>query len=232
MVAAFHNSIANVKTFFYDLLSTAMSVISQIASALSQLPFVEFDASGLASAAGDYAAKAQAAQDSKMEYQDIGAAFQEKMAGFSAFQSGWVSDSFKAGAAVGDSIADSIGDALSFDNLFNVDSLTDMGDLATTIANGTGAGLEGSGVPSAAGGTADNTGKMAKELSKTSEDLKYLRDIAEQETVNRYTLAEVNVDMSGMSNHINNEMDLDGVIGRMTDAVNEAIDNITEGVHQ
>lgn len=232
MVAAFHNSIANIQSFFYNLLSTAMSVISQIASALSALPFVEFDAAGLAGAAGDYAAKAQAAQDSKMEYQDIGAAFQEQMAGFSAFQSGWAADSFNAGAAVGDGIASSIGDALSFDNMFNTESLSDMGDLATAVAGGVGSGLDASGVPGAAGGTADNTGKMAQEMSKTAEDLKYLRDIAEQETVNRYTLAEVNVDMSGMSNNINNGMDLDGVVSGLTDAVNESIDNITEGVHE
>ena len=232
MVAAFHNSIANIQTFFYNLLSTAMSVISQIAAALSALPFVEFDAAGLAGMAGDYAAKAQAAQDSKMEYQDIGAAFQEQMAGFSAFESGWARDSFNAGAAVGDGIAETIGDALSFDNMFGTESLSDMGDLATAIAGGVGSGLDASGVPGAAGGTADNTGKMAQEMSKTAEDLKYLRDIAEMETVNRYTLAEVNVDMSGMSNHINNGMDLDGVIGGMTEAVNEAIDNITEGVHK
>lgn len=232
MVAAFHNSIANIQSFFYNLLSTAMSVISQIASALSALPFVEFDAAGLAGMAGDYAAKAQAAQDSKMEYQDIGAAFQEQMAGFSAFQSGWAADSFAKGAAVGDGIASSIGDALSFDNMFNTESLSDMGDLATAVAGGVGSGLDASGVPGAAGGTADNTGKMAQEMSKTAEDLKYLRDIAEQETVNRYTLAEVNVDMSGMSNNINNGMDLDGVVSGLTDAVNESIDNITEGVHE
>lgn len=231
MVAAFHNSIANIQSFFYNLLSTAMSVISQIASALSALPFVEFDAAGLAGAAGDYAAKAQAAQDSKMEYRDIGAAFQEQMAGFSAFESGWAADSFAKGAAVGDGIAASIGDALSFD-FGGTDSLSDMSALDAAMASGVGSGLDASGIPGAAGGTADNTGKMAQEMSKTSEDLKYLRDIAEQETVNRYTLAEVNVDMSGMNNNINNGMDLDGVVSGLTDAVNESIDNITEGVHE
>lgn len=231
MVAAFHNSIANIQTFFYNLLSTAMSVISQIASALSALPFVEFDGAGLAAAAGDYAAKAQAAQDSKMEYQDIGAAFQAEMANMTAFKGNWAGESFSKGAAWGDGVAASIGDALSFDNMFGTESLTDMGDLATAVAGGAGSALDASGIPGAAGGTVDNTGKMANELSATTEDLKYLRDIAEQETVNRYTLAEVNVDMSGMNNQINNGMDLDGVIAGLTDAVDEAIDSMTEGVH-
>lgn len=231
MQAAFHNSIANIQSFFYNLLSTAMSVISQIASALSALPFVEFDGAGLAAAAGDYAAKAQAAQDSKMEYQDIGAAFQAEMANMTAFKGNWAGESFSKGAAWGDGVAASIGDALSFDNMFGAESLMDMGDLATAVAGGAGGALDASGIPGAAGGTADNTGKMANELSATTEDLKYLRDIAEQETVNRYTLAEVNVDMSGMNNQINNGMDLDGVIAGLTDAVDEAIDSMTEGVH-
>ena len=78
---------------------------------------------------------------------------------------------------------------------------------------------------------AGNTGKMADALNKSSEDLKYLRDIAEQETVNRYTMASVNVDMSGMTNHIDNGMDIDGVVDGLTDAVDEAIENMTEGVH-
>ena len=231
MVAAFHNSIANIQTFFYNLLSTAMSVISQIASALSALPFVEFDGAGLAAAAGDYAAKAQAAQDSKMEYQDIGAAFQAEMANMTAFKGNWAGESFSKGAAWGDGVAASIGDALSFDNMFGTESLMDMGDLATAVAGGAGGALDASGIPGAAGGTADNTGKMANELSATTEDLKYLRDIAEQETVNRYTLAEVNVEQTN-HNTINNGMDLDGVIAGLTDAVDEAIDSMTEGVHQ
>ena len=230
MQAAFHNSIANIQSFFYNLLSTAMSVISQIASALSALPFVEFDGAGLAGMAGDYAAKAQAAQDSKMEYQDIGAAFQAEMANMTAFKGNWAGESFSKGAAWGDGVAASIGDALSFDNMFGTESLMDMGDLATAVAGGAGGALDASGIPGAAGGTADNTGKMANELSATTEDLKYLRDIAEQETVNRYTLAEVNVEQTN-HNTINNGMDLDGVIAGLTDAVDEAIDSMTEGVH-
>jgi hypothetical protein len=68
-------------------------------------------------------------------------------------------------------------------------------------------------------------------LSVTEDELKYLRDIAEQEAVNRYTVAEVNIDQSGMQNHISSGMDLEGVVDGLTDAVSEAIDNMTEGVH-
>ncbi len=226
--AAFHNSIASVKTTFYSLLSTAMSVISQIASALSALPFVEFDAAGLAGMASDYAAKAQEANDSKMEYQDIGAAFQAKMDGMTAFSDGWASNAFAAGAAKGDSIADSVAN-FDLTSLLGATELPDASsfEMSDVIQDG----INGSGLGDASGTTADNTGKIADSVSTSEEELKYLRELAEQETVNRYTLASVNVDMSGMTNNVNNGMDLDGVVNGLTDAVDEAIENMAEGVH-
>lgn len=54
MMTAFHNAICNVQSWFYNLLSTACSVIENIAAALNKLPFVSFDYSGISSAADDY----------------------------------------------------------------------------------------------------------------------------------------------------------------------------------
>ena len=86
-------------------------------------------------------------------------------------------------------------------------------------------------------GLGDNVGSIAGDtcaikdsMDIAQEDLKYLRDIAEQEAVNRYTLAEVKVEQTN-HNNINGSMDLDGVVSGLTDAVNEAVANITEGVH-
>ncbi len=66
----------------------------------------------------------------------------------------------------------------------------------------------------------------------TSEELKYLRDIAEQETINRFTTAEIHIDQSGMRNNIKNGTDLDGVVSGLTDAMIEAVDMVAEGVHE
>lgn len=55
---AFHNSISHVQTRWYNMLSTALTVVSGICSALNKLPFVEFDYSGITSAADNYASKA------------------------------------------------------------------------------------------------------------------------------------------------------------------------------
>ena len=92
--------------------------------------------------------------------------------------------------------------------------------------------LNGSGVAGNLDSIAEDTGGIKDAMDITEEDLKYLRDIAEQEAVNRYTVAEVNIDQSGMQNTIKNGNDLDGFMSGLTDSVNEAIDSITEGVHE
>lgn len=76
----------------------------------------------------------------------------------------------------------------------------------------------------------DNTEKIADSMEITEEDLKYLRDIAEQETINRFTTAEITIEQTN-HNTVSGKLDLDGVVYGLTDAVNEAVDIITEGVH-
>lgn len=76
----------------------------------------------------------------------------------------------------------------------------------------------------------DNTGQIADLMGETEEDLKYIRDMAEQDTVNRFTIAEVHIEQTN-HNNISSDMDLDGVVTGLTDAVNESIDIMTEGVH-
>lgn len=76
--------------------------------------------------------------------------------------------------------------------------------------------------------TAKNTAKMAKKMDGAGEDLKYLRDIAEREAINRYTTAEINIDMKN-ENHINSEMDIDGVINRFGERAEEVAGMLAEG---
>lgn len=124
------------------------------------------------------------------------------------------SSAWDAGYSFGEGIDESIA---NFDPSSLFDTNSDLGGL----------GGIGSGVDDIAG----NTGAIADSMDITEEDLKYLRDIAEQEAVNRFTTAEISVDMSGMQNNISNGMDLDGVISGLTEGVNEAIDSMAEGVH-
>ncbi len=93
-------------------------------------------------------------------------------------------------------------------------------DMLGTIAENTNS------LPEVAG----NTGGLKDGLEIKDEDLKYLRDLAEQEAINRYTTAEINIDMTN-NNRIEQGMSTSGFVSYLTDAVNEAIDVITEGVH-
>lgn len=227
MMTAFHNAICSIQSWFYNLLSTALSVIEGICAALNKLPFVEFDYSGISSAADDYAAKASEAAGNKEDYQSISDAFNEGFTTFDAFQDGWASDAFNAGAAWGDGIADKVSN-FSLSDVFGQTDIPNVGDYTSGFNDA----IANSGVGDGIGNIDDNTGKIKDSLDITEEDLKYLRDIAEQEAINRFTTAEINVDMSGMQNTVNSGDDIDGFMTKLTDSVNEAVDNMTEGVHE
>lgn len=79
--------------------------------------------------------------------------------------------------------------------------------------------------------TAANTGKMKDSLDITEEDLKYLRDIAEQEVINRFTTAEIKIDMTN-HNNINNSTDLDSIVSHLETKLEESMQIAAEGVHK
>ena len=221
---AFHNVIANVQSWFYGLLSTALTVVAGICEALNKLPFVEFDYSGITSKADEYAAKSAEAANSKEEYTSVADAFSEGFGTFDAYSEGWASDAFQAGAAWGDSVADKVGGM--FDGL---------GYEPGTIEDFANQGFDSfamDGLGNDVGEIADNTGGMAHALDVSGEELKYLRDIAERDAINRFTTAEVKIDMTGMTNKIDSSNDLDGVIRELTDGFSEALVTAAEGVHE
>lgn len=223
MMTAFHNAICSVQSWFYNLLSTALSVIEGICSALNKLPFVEFDYSGISSAADDYAAKASEAAGNKEDYQSISDAFNEGFTTFDAFQDGWESDAFNAGAAWGDGIADKVSN-FSLSDVFGQTDIPNVGDYTSGFNDA----IANSGVGDSIGNIDDNTGKIKDSLDVTEEDLKYLRDIAEQESINRFTTAEVTINQTN-NNNVSSDTDLDGFITALDDAMGEAIDEVTNG---
>ena len=223
MMTAFHNAICSVQSWFYNLLSTALSVIEGICSALNKLPFVEFDYSGISSAADDYAAKASEAAGNKEDYQSISDAFNEGFTTFDAFQDGWASDAFNAGAAWGDGIADKVSN-FSLSDVFGQTDIPNVGDYTSGFNDA----IANSGVGDSIGNIDDNTGKIKDSLDVTEEDLKYLRDIAEQESINRFTTAEVTINQTN-NNNVSSDTDLDGFITALDDAMGEAIDEVTNG---
>lgn len=240
---AFHNVIANVKGWWYGLLSDILNVIAGIAEALNALPFVEFDYSGIANAASDYASKSAEAYDSVEDYKSLADAFSEGMntyqmkdyvdtgAAFSAgvdtfdtFQDGWASQAFDAGAAWGDGVSDKVS------GFFDGFDLSGGIDTANMFGDGGYGGYDASQIPANIADTAGNTARTADSLDITDEDLKYLRDIAERDVINRFTTAEIKVDMTN-NNTVQSDVDLDGMIDYLASGIQEAMEVAAEGVH-
>lgn len=232
MRAAFHNVISNIKSWFYSLLSTVLTVIGSICEALNKLPFISFDYSGITAAADDYAAKASAAANNKMEYTSVADAYKEGSSKFQAYQDGWAKDAYNAGANFGDNAWSKFKDRFSQDKEDDKPQV----DLPQGFSGDSGAADGGEAGGNAAktaantGDTADNTAAIAKSLDITNEELKYLRDIAERDTVNRFTTASIKVEMTN-HNRIDSKQDLDGIVSTLTSKIENAMSMSAEGVH-
>lgn len=126
------------------------------------------------------------------------------------------SDAYNTGYSWGEGAEESIS------NMFGSFGGEGLGDYSS--------GYDTSQIPSNIADTAGNTDAMKDSMDITSEDLKYLRDIAETEAVNRFTTAEIKVEMNN-NNNISSDMDLDGVVDYLANGVNEAMEKAAEGVH-
>lgn len=73
-----------------------------------------------------------------------------------------------------------------------------------------------------------NTAKTNTSLDLTKEELKYMRDLAEQEVINRYTTTSMKVEVSN-NNNISNSLDIDEVAGMLTNKLVESAATVAEG---
>lgn len=123
------------------------------------------------------------------------------------------------------------GDAWAAGNDFGKGIDAKLGGMFNMGGQGDSSGFDLGDIAAYTGETADNTGKTADALAVTEEQLEYLRDIAERDAINRFTTAEVKIDMTGMTNRIDGSADLDGVISQLTEGFTEALVTAAEGVH-
>ena len=130
---------------------------------------------------------------------------------------------YEAGANWGDGVASSIDAAFGGGGVDNVaipdiaNSAADAADAANKTAGNTGRG-------------ADGIGKMAKAVDIADEQLQYMRDLAEQEVINRYTTAEIKIDMQN-NNNISKEVDIGSFIQRIGEGLREQMAIAAEGAH-
>ncbi|MDN9637822.1 tape measure protein [Clostridioides difficile] len=151
----------------------------------------------------------------RMQYKDIGAEFQKGNALGTKWQNA-ISNKLKDTFDINKMLEDAK-DKLGLKDLWDKDNpLNNLGgfggDLGKNVKD-----------------TAGNTAKMAKTMDKSQEDLKYLRDIAEQETINRFTGVNIKIDMNN-TNNISKDTDLDGIVNVLTEKLNDAMVVSAEGV--
>lgn len=211
----FNDPVASIKILFLDLAATVIGYVTSMAEAIeavvNKIPGVEIDmTSGLHDFQRQIADMADKVK-SESEWTEVMGSL-DYMDPKAAMESGY---------AFGEGIDKSIAN-------FDLSSLFDTpvpgaGDYADLSSYGT--GLTGD-----VGDIAGNTGAIKDSMDITEEDLKYLRDIAEQEAINRFTTAEITIEQTN-HNTVSGKMDLDGIITSLTDAAYEAVDIMAEGVH-
>lgn len=230
VVNFFYNILASVANFlanifvdpvgavihlFGDLADTVLGILQSIAGAMDKV-FGSDLASSVEGWRGSLSAKVEA---SASKY---GNGSYEKVAdtiSLSAEDLGLnriaYGDAYNSGYDFGSNIGKSVKSALTAGDKWKFDDILSGLD---NIAGGTDS-------------TAGNTGKMADELSVGNEELKYLRDLAEQETINRFTTAKIKVEMTN-HNSISSNMDLDSMVDYLASGVESSMEQAAEGVHE
>ena len=197
----FNDPVAAVKVLFYDLAMTVLGYLSQIAHGIENL-----------------LNKIPGVKVNFAHYFDSMYAWAERGAAQAKSESDWKEYAIKAeyvsytdfahkGYDMGAGAVDWVKDKLGIGTPDALDNLY-----------------------SAAADTAGNTAKMANSMEAAEEDLKYLRDIAEREAINRFTTAEIRIEQHN-ENHIGSGMDVDGIMDKWCGTFAEQLNVQAEGVH-
>lgn len=202
----------SVLTILQNMINGAIDIINKFIGVLNKIPGVSIDAIEHVTFATTAAAENEAAKSARAA--DL-AAYESELASAKAGRDAHI-DSLKAEL---NSSVDALQAAYA---QAKADATADSSAEQTA--------LDSIGADTA--GINDSAGSAAASLKETTEDLKYMRDLAEQEAINRFTTAEVKIDMTGMTNRIDSDMDLDGVLNTLTEGFAEALEVTAEGVHE
>ncbi len=224
-IAAFVNFFANVFTdpvgavarLFFDLVDTVLSLLQSLANAIDTIFGSNLAGSvqGWRDSLGGWVDSTFGKGEEVMEKVDPKSMHLKRFEYGSAWDAG-----YKFGQGIDESIANFNPASLFDTNIPDAGNYSDLSNYGGALTN------IGNGVDDISG----NTGKIANSVEISNEELKYLRDIAERDVVNRFTTASIKVDMTN-HNTINNEMDLDGVTEHLRTTIEEQMNATAEGVH-
>ena len=219
----FNNIWADLQAGWYAVVEGVLRGVKWIVDALNKIPGVSIDTEGLTTKITDAAKKKADAWASRKSYSE---AWDE---GYNTVDYVALFDPIKEGMDAGNKTTSAVEKASDDMNAWLDDftakvdkneadnNLFGGKDWETTIGNA----LDGS-------GTGENIGDIADTIELTKEDLEFLRDLAEMEAINKFTTAEIKVDMSNY-NTISGENDLDGLVVALSEKIEEEMHIVAEG---
>lgn len=202
----------SVLTILQNMINGAIDIINKFIGVLNKIPGVNISAIEHVTFAATAAAENEAAKSARAG--DF-ASYEKELADAKAGREAHI-DSLKS------ELSDSTNALTTAYAQMKADAAADSSAEQTAL----------DGISADTAGINDSAGSAASSLKETTEDLKYMRDLAEQEAINRFTTAEVKIDMTGMTNRIDSDMDLDGVLNTLTEGFAEALEVAAEGVHE
>jgi tape measure domain-containing protein len=168
---------------------------------------------------------------------DENSSWSEKINTLDGFESGWGQEAYAIGAGWGDSFQNWVGgfgdkakdavSGLSLDNL-TATLMTNSGLPSESTVAGS---FKEPTIDELLSGVKDidkNTGDINDKLSE--DDLEYLRRLASMEAINKFTTAEIKVDMTN-NNNINSERDWEDILTYLSDRVSEEARFMANGIH-
>ncbi len=215
----FNNPVAGIEALFLSLFNFIVEVIESAARMLDAV-----FGSSLADAVAGFQNKVQAKVDAVIS--ENGGSEILKTVDMSDYQFNRFDygDAWNSGYNFGEKIDDKISN-FSLSDIFGKTDIPNPDDYISGFSDA----IANSGAGGNLDSIADDTSAIKDSVDITDEDLKYLRDIAEQEAINRFTTAEIKLDMTN-NNNVSSDADLDGIVDGMTTKVLEALEAVREGV--
>ena len=208
----FNDPVGAVARLFFDLVDTVLSLLQSLASAIDTI-----FGSNLSGAVQGWRDSLGGWVDSTFgKGVEVMAKLSSKDMHLGRFEYGAAWD---AGYNFGQGIEDKVSGLFDFStkDILGADDAFALGNTLDGIYNNT-------------GDIADNTRNTSDAIEFNNEELELLRNIAEREAINKYTTAEIKVEMHN-NNNISSEMYLDGVINLLEIKLVEAMAVSAEGGH-
>lgn len=231
---AFTNAWYKAKEAFWNFIASTLDGLNTLAKPLNKLlEALGLGTIDLSAEVGAAQSKANESSSKIRDYVDVGDAWSK---GWNTYEYKNLGEAYDAGAAKGADIQDKInnfdlGSALEIDGLSKLNKgIPDFNSEKYALNASDPSDILGNTPNSALNDISDDTGKIADSMDIVDTELKYLKELGEREAINKFTTAEIKVEMKN-DNYISERVDMDGVVDYLSDKLYEELGIVANGVH-